>query len=106
MGNTLETRAQGEERSHGRGRCVVRSNRRFEHCASSLAICRSRGTEGKARDELGSGGMGGDGTQDGAADPKDDKSDIDTNAVELCSIGERSPSGFCSETRHSRDLLG
>lgn len=46
--------------------------------------------------------MGRDGTQDGAVDPKDDESDIDTNAVELCRIGERSPSGFCSETCHSR----
>lgn len=105
MGNTLETRAQGQERSHGRGRCMVRSDWRFEHCASSLAVCRSRGTEEKTRDELGGGGMGGNGAQDGAVDREDEKSDTNTNAVEPCCIGERGSMSFCGESRHSGDLL-
>lgn len=105
MGNTLETRAQGQEGSHGRGRCMVRSDWRFEYCASSLAICRSRGTEETTRDELGGGRMGGNGAQDGAVDREDEKSDTDTNALEPCCIGDRSSMGFCIESCRSPDLL-
>lgn len=107
MGNALEKRTQGKERSHGRGWCMVRSDWRFEYGASSLAICRSRGAKDKARDELGGGGMGGNGTQDGAVDPENEKSDTDTNAMEPCRIGDskfiRLPRGVAS-CKQSADL--
>lgn len=49
--------------------------------------------------------MGGDGTQDGAVDPEDEKSDTDTNAVELCRVGDRNSLGYSSQLRHPGDLL-
>lgn len=49
--------------------------------------------------------MGGDGTQDGAVDPEDEKSDTNTNAVELCRVGDSSSLGYSSQSRHPRDLL-
>lgn len=88
MGDTLETRPQSPKRSDGRGWCMVRSDRRLEHRASPLAICRSRRAKSTERDELGCGRMGRDGSQDGSIDSKDEEQDPDSNAMESRGIGD------------------
>lgn len=88
MGDTLETGPQSPERSDGRGWCMVRPDWGFEHRASPLAICRSRREKSAKRDELGCRRMGGDGSQDGSFDSKDEEQDLDSNAMESSGIGD------------------
>ncbi len=48
VGDSLAARAEGSPRGHGRSRGVVRADWGAEHCASSVAVCRSRREEGAA----------------------------------------------------------
>ena len=53
-----------------------------QYRASSVAVCRSGGEEGKARVKLGRRGLGRDGAQDGAPDPDDEESSSGADALE------------------------
>lgn len=82
VGDSLAPRSQGTTRSHGRRGCMVRTNWRAEHGASSLAVRRSGGAQGAAREELEHSRLGRDGAQDGSFDSVDEEPDPGSTAVE------------------------
>ena len=87
MGNSLAPRSEGKTGSNGRGRSVVRANRRTEHSSPLMAVRRPGGAEASTRAELGRRGLGRDRSQDRPLDPDDEEQDSDSHALVTRGVG-------------------